>query len=63
MSDYRLPAGELIRLRAEHRQTREKRHADRLKAVILLGSGWAAEQVAEALLMDPDTVRSYFKRY
>jgi transposase len=63
MSDYRLPAGELIRLRAEHRQTREKRHADRLKAVILLGSGWAAEQVAEALLIDPDTVRSYFKRY
>jgi transposase len=63
MSDYRLPAGGLIRLRAEHRQTREKRHADRLKAVILLGSGWAAEQVAEALLIDPDTVRSYFKRY
>jgi transposase len=63
MSDYRLPAGGLIRLRAEHRQTREKRHADRLKAVILLGSGWAAEHVAEALLIDPDTVRSYFKRY
>ena len=50
-------------MRAEHRQTKEKRLADRLKAVILLGSGWSAEQVAEALLIEPDTARSYFKRY
>jgi transposase len=31
--------------------------------VILLGSGWSAEQVAEALLIEADTARSYFKRY
>ena len=29
----------------------------------MLGSGWSAEQVAEALLIDPDSVRNYFKRY
>ena len=63
MNDYTLPPDQLMELRAEHRRTREKRYADRLKAVILLGSGWSAEQVAEALLMSPDTVRSYFKRY
>jgi transposase len=63
MNDYTLPPNELKELRFEHRRTREKRYADRLKAVILLGSGWPAEQVAEALLIDPDTARSYFKRY
>ena len=63
MGDYELSPYELEQLRAEHRIAREKRQADRLKAVILFGSGWSAEQVAEALLIDPDTVRSYFKRY
>ena len=63
MNDYTLPPDELKQLRADHRRAREKRYADRLKAVILLGSGWPAEQVAEALLIDPDTARSYFKRY
>jgi len=63
MNDYTLPPNVLVELRAEHRRTREKRYADRLKAVILLGSGWSAEQVAEALLIDPDTARSYFKCY
>ena len=41
----------------------DKRHADRLKAVYLLGSGWTLKAVAEALLIDDDTVRNYFKRY
>jgi transposase len=63
MSPYTLAKPELSKLRRLHRRTREKRHADRLKAVILLGSGWSAEQVAEALMVDPDTVRAHFKRY
>lgn len=63
MNDYTLSQDELTQLRAAHVHAREKRYADRLKAVILLGSGWSAQQVAEALMMDPDTVRSYFKQY
>ncbi len=63
MKDYILPPHELEQLRAEHRMTREKRLADRIKVVIALGSGWSAEQVAEVLLIDPDTARSYFERY
>jgi transposase len=31
--------------------------------VILLASGWTAAQVAEALLIEPDSVRNWFKRY
>ena len=63
MIDYRLPQTELLQLRAEHRRTRDKRAAYRLNVVILLGSGWSAEQVAEALLIEADTARTYFKRY
>jgi len=39
------------------------REAYRINAVILLGDGWKAAEVADALLIDPDTVRDYFKRY
>ena len=63
MKDYTLPPHELEQLRAEHRMTREKRLADRIKVIIALGSGWSAEQVAEVLLIDPDTARNYFERY
>jgi transposase len=63
MVDYSLPALELADLRAAHRGTRDKREADRIKAVILLASGWSAEDVADALLIDPNSVRNHFKRY
>lgn len=60
MKSYRLEKSELKTL---HRRIREKRYADRLKAVILLGSGWLPEAVASALLIDRDTVRKYYKLY
>jgi transposase len=63
MREYRLTAEELAELQAAHRTTRDKREADRIKAVVLLGTGWSAEQVAEVLQLDPNTVRNHFKRY
>lgn len=62
-SKYQLSDEELMELRFEHRHTGDKRKADRLKAVILLASGWSARDIAEALLIDEDTVRAHFKRY
>jgi transposase len=63
MHDYRLDKPELAELRAAHRGTRNVREAYRINAVILLGNGRSAADVADALLIDPDTVRTYFKRY
>ena len=63
MNDYTLGAEKLAELRAAHRETRDKREADRIKAVVLLGTGWSAEQVAEVLQVDPNTVRNHFRRY
>ena len=46
-----------------HRSLRDKRQADRVKAVIALSKGWSAAQVAEILLFDEKTSRHYFERY
>lgn len=63
MLDYKLSDAELTRLRIEHRKLKDRKQADRFKAVYLLGKGWSAAQVAEALLVDEDTIRDWFKRY
>ena len=54
---------ELADLCAAHREALNVREAYRINAVILLGRGYTAADVAEALLIDPDTARTYFKRY
>ena len=63
MIDYRLTEAQLRELRLAHRRAGNKREAYRINAVILLGSGWTAEQVSQALLIDPDTARDDFRRY
>jgi transposase len=63
MLDYRLYKEELAERRAAHRKALKVRKAYRINAVILLGKGRAAEDVADALRFDPDTVRAYCKRY
>jgi DNA-binding NarL/FixJ family response regulator len=62
MSNYTLPDTELSDLREAHAELREKRDADRVKAIILLGSGWSATNVAEALLIDRNTIRTYYRK-
>jgi transposase len=63
MNDDTIGAEKLAELRAAHRGTRDKREADRIKAVVLLATGWSAEEVAEVLQVDPNTVRNHFRRY
>jgi transposase len=63
MRDYRLSNEQIAELRAAHRAARDVREAYRINAVILLGTGWTAPQVAAALLVDAETVRDRFKRY
>ncbi|MFZ1575164.1 MAG: IS630 family transposase [Chromatiaceae bacterium] len=63
MLDYRLSKQELAELRAAHRRALNVREAYRINAVVVLGNGRTAADVADALLIDPETVRSYVKRY
>ena len=62
-SRYHLNAQELDELEFEHRHTPDKRYADRIKTVYLLGKGWSVSKVAEALMIDRETVRNHYKRY
>lgn len=50
---------EKLTLAGAHRQCHVKRYADRIKAILMLNSGYTFEQIAELLLMDNDTVRRY----
>ena len=63
MKDYRLSSKQIAQLEKRHRSLRDKRQADRVKAVIALAKGWSAAQVAEILLFDEKTSRHYFERY
>lgn len=63
MADHGPSASALGRLRAAHRGRRGNREAGRKKALIRLARGWNSGGVADALLIDPNTVRNHFKRY
>lgn len=63
MKDYTLSKEKIAELEKFHRSLRDKRQADRVKAVIALSRGWSAAQVAEILLFDEKTSRHYFNRY
>lgn len=63
MKDFWLSKEQLTELRASHRSEKNKHAADKIKAVVLLGSGWKLRDVKEALLLDDETLRSYVERY
>jgi len=63
MNKLSLSDKQIAQLRIAHRTAKKKRDADRIKAIVLLAKGWSSVQVAEALLMDDETIRNYLKRY
>jgi transposase len=63
MMDYTLPAWKIKQLKKFHKTLKQKHEADRIKAVVLLGSGWRPTQVAEVLLISEGSVHTYFKDF
>lgn len=63
MKHFDLTPNELEELKSAHKSVKNKKHAYKINAVILLGSGWTVEEVAEALLLDKNTLRDYAKKY
>jgi len=62
MKDF-LSGKEVEELKADHRAERQSRYADRIKAVLMLNSGYSASMVAECLLLGEKTVRRYREMY
>ena len=48
-------------LKEAHGAAQEKRHADKIKTILLLNEGWSYEQISKALLLDDSTPRRYWK--
>ena len=63
MDTFQLTATQVADLRALHKKQRDRMKADRVKAVVLLGTGWSVPEVARALLIDETTVRNWYDKY
>ncbi len=62
MDGFRLTTEEIRSLRGLHRHCKDRQLADRIKAVVPVGTGTVVD-TAEALLLDEDTIRSYRQAY
>lgn len=54
---------QISELRAAHRVTKNKRAADRIKAVYSVAIGHSVNQVSSILMLDEDTLRGYLEKY
>ena len=50
-------------LEARHRKERDRRVADRIKAVLLSDEGWSITQIAQALRIHVETIRTHLREY
>jgi transposase len=50
-------------LRAQHKQQRDRRICDRIKAVLLFDKGWSCEQIAEALLISEGAIKNHMSEF
>lgn len=62
MKDFLTPA-QVKELRFAHKHIRDKRLADRIKAVVSLNAGFSFEQIAAVLLLDEVTLRRYVQLF
>ena len=63
MKDYELSTEQLYFLKQAHRREKNKKTADKIKSVYLLGSGWRVPDICEALLLDDNTIYRYYDIY
>lgn len=54
---------EKIELRTRHKSERDRRVADRIKAILLSDEGWSYRQIAKALLLDEETIKKHVEEY
>lgn len=54
---------QVVALKQTHKQTREKKLADRIKAILYLHYGLTYAEIAKLLLFDEVTIRRYLKQF
>jgi transposase len=63
MKNFELTSSQIAELRFAHKTAKNKSDAYKINVVILLGTGWTLEEVANALLLDGETARKYAHLY
>lgn len=63
MKTLNLTEAQTNELRRAHRAAKNKKDADKIKAVYLLSRGKTPQEIAEVLMLDIDTIGNYRKRY
>jgi transposase len=63
MNGLTLTTDQINELRRAHRLCKDKREADRIKAIYSLGPSSLVEDVIKILMIDEETLRNYVKRY
>ena len=59
----KLSQEERTKIKQLHRSCKQRKHADKLKAILLLADGFSCVEVGQILLLDDDTIRTYRKMY
>ena len=54
---------ERAQLKLQHKQERDKRVCDRIKAILLYDEGWSPQQIAKILLISDQAVRDQVDEY
>lgn len=54
---------ERAKLKLQHKQERDKRVCDRIKAILLYDEGWSPQQIAKVLLISDQAVRDHVDEY
>ena len=54
---------ERAHLKLQHKQERDKRVCDRIKAILLYDDGWPSQQIAKVLLISDQAVRNHVDEY
>jgi transposase len=63
MNGFNLTQDQINELRRAHRRSRDKREADRIKAIYSLAVGHSVQEVVSILMLDEETLRNYVNRY
>ncbi len=58
--DHFLSDKDVVNLRMRHKSCKERRYADRIKAILMLNNGLSFQEISDYLLLDDDTVRNYY---
>jgi transposase len=59
----KLSQEEKIQIKQLHSSCKQRKHADKLKAILLLNDGFSCVEVGKIILLDDDTIRTYRKIY